>query len=236
MLPMSNSKASNQVSPTQIVLFPVVPINEEIPVTSPFAEDSSKLNTLISGLPSIHHNRGKRQRREPDQQQGLPMVMYDGYEGNYINSNGVIVSPLNNLSSLSGIQSMQPIQSIQPMQMMSHVQMMPQNVPSVIPMQLQVLQNPSGVMGSQASLVQPVDGVMIDQQSLDLQSLQQVHDVQRSQESDLHKQQMSVPLKSEDAMRMDEAEKSVAYHVVHNEPVAGLSEEMDDKRVKELYV
>ena len=114
--------------------------------------------------------------------------------------------------------------------------MMPQNVPSVIPMQLQVLQNPSGVMGSQASLVQPVDGVMIDQQSLDLQSLQQVHDVQRSQESDLHKQQMSVPLKREDAMRMDEAEKSVAYHVVHNEPVAGLSEEMDDKRVKELYV
>lgn len=67
----------------------VVPITEDIPLTSPFAEDSSKLNNIISGLPSVHHNRGKRQRREAEQQ-SVQMVMYENYDTNYMNGNGVL--------------------------------------------------------------------------------------------------------------------------------------------------
>lgn len=85
------------------------------------------------------------------------------------------------MQSMQSMQSMQPMQS---MQMMGHVQMMPQSlpqsVPSVIPMQLQVLQNPGGVLGGQLQMVQPVDGVLMDQQTLDMQALP------RAQEGELH--------------------------------------------------
>ena len=208
----------------------VAPLTEETPLTSPFAEDSSKLNNILSGLPSVHHNRAKRQRREAEQQT-LPMVMYDGYDGNYISNNNVLVSPMNSMSNMNGMSSMNSMsnmngmsnmQGMQPMQMMGHVQMlqqsMPQNVPSVIPMQLQVLQNPNGVMNGQAQMVQPVDGVMMDQQTLDMQALPRG-------ENDLHKTRLE-----------DVEEKGVAYHMVHGGDVMGVGDEMDDKRVKELYV
>lgn len=207
----------------------VVPMTEDIPLTSPFAEDSSKLNNIISGLPSVHHNRGKRQRREAEQQ-SVQMVMYENYDTNYMNGNGVLVPQMSGMGNMNGMQpmqSMQSMQSMQPMQsmqMMGHVQMMPQslpqNVPSVIPMQLQVLQNPGGVLGGQPQMVQPVDGVLMDQQTLDMQALP------RAQEGELHKP------------RLDDAEeKGVAYHLVHGgDAMSGLPDEMDDKRVKELYV
>ena len=87
-------------------------------------------------------------------------------------------------------------------------------------MQLQVLQNPGGVLGGQPQMVQPVDGVLMDQQTLDMQALP------RAQEGELHKP------------RLDDAEeKGVAYHLVHGgDAMSGLPDEMDDKRVKELYV
>lgn len=137
------------------------------------------------------------------------------------------MSGMGNMSGMQPMQSMQSMQSMQPMQsmqMMGHVQMMPQSlpqsVPSVIPMQLQVLQNPGGVLGGQLQMVQPVDGVLMDQQTLDMQRCRA-----------RRRASCTKP-------RLDDAEeKGVAYHLVHGgDAMGGLPDEMDDKRVKELYV
>lgn len=90
----------------------VVPTPDETTLGSPFAEDSSKLSSIVSQLPSVHHNRNKRQRRSVEEA-GIPIIpiVNDMFQDpSYLPPSSSILMPI---QQIQGLHVSQPIIQIQ---------------------------------------------------------------------------------------------------------------------------
>ena len=118
--------------------------------SSPFAEDSSKLSSIVSHLPSVHHSRNKRQRRVVDDTSMpiMPMVNEVYPDGQFITNPSIMMS----------------LQGIPVSQSMIQIQQIPLNVTTVLPTNQNVSQPPS--------LVQTVEPISLDQTPVDNSSIQ----------------------------------------------------------------
>lgn len=82
-------------------------------LASPFAEDSTKLSSIVSHLPSVHHNRSKRPRRLVEEPT-IPMMsgINDMFSDNQYLQNPSSITMSLPIQSIPVNQSMIPLQQL----------------------------------------------------------------------------------------------------------------------------
>lgn len=154
-------------SKDQIVCFEcvVVPTPDETPTTSPFAEDSSKLSSIVSQLPSVHHNRSKRQRRMVEDTT-LPMipVVNDIFpESQYLQTSSLMMP-------------IQQLQGIPVNQQMIQLQQLPISMTPVL--------TTNQPVGQPSQVVQSVDPMSLEQPQVDPHPVQHPVVIQEAMKQD----------------------------------------------------
>ena len=132
----------------------MVPSTDDSTAGSPFAEDSSKLSSIVSQLPSVHHNRTKRQRRSVEEpaMPMMPLVNDIFPETSYLPSSSSIIMPI---QQLQGIPVNQPMIQLQ-----------------TLPLPMTSVLSSSQSVSQPSQLVQTVDAISLEQPSVDPHALQ----------------------------------------------------------------